>query len=131
MDLKLAAQKGIFAALNVPALNALAKVFQHVPDEREPPMTILGDMTATPIGGKGGGFDRIEFEVLTVVRRPGREFLRPPMALARELLEGKPLVAEGAVISPPEFLSDDDEILEDGITYLGTQRFQVFVQPAE
>lgn len=131
IDSKLAAQVGIFTALNVAELNSLARVFQHVPDDREPPLTIVGEMTARPIGGKGSQFDEIEFEVLTAFRANGREFMRPAMAKARELLEGQPLSAPGAAISPPEFLSDDDELLEDGVTYLGTQRFKLTVQPQD
>lgn len=132
VDMKLAAQKGVFAALDVPALQALTPVFQHVPDGQDPPHTIIGEFTAAPVGGKDGGFDEIEFEVRTVVRAAGTEFLRPAMNKARELLEDQDLgTVDGVALSPPEFLSDEDEKPEDGITYEGVQRFKLFAQPSD
>lgn len=132
-DFKLAAQAAIFAALKASApLQAAAPTYEYVPAEIEPPMTILSRFAATPAGGKGDRFDEIEFEVLTVVRQPGREFLTPPMALVRETIEGAALArANGVALSRPVFLSDDDELLEDGQTYLGTQRFSLFAQRAD
>lgn len=133
-DLKLAAQAAIFAALNVPAVTDLAPVHEFVPETEpptQPPLVIINDMNAKPAGGKGGEFDRIEFEIITLVREPGREFLTPLMAAVRDQLEGQALASAEAVLSAPVFESDDDQLLDDGQTYSGAQRFSLFAQPAD
>jgi len=131
-DLKLAAQAAIYGALNGAAVvTDLGPVFEYVPQDEEPPFTIVDRMSATPQGGKDGAFDLIEFDILTVVREPGREFLTPLMAAVRDTIEGATLVSAAAILSPPEFVGDEDELLEDGQTYLGRQRFSLFAQPAD
>jgi hypothetical protein len=130
-DLKLAAQDAIFDKLNgTGAITAIGPVWQHPPDGLEPPYTLIGAMNATPFGGKDGGLDNIEVEILTVVRQPGREHLTPLMTAVRDALEGAALTATGVALSPPVFESDDDDLLDDGQTYVGTQRFSLFAQPA-
>jgi len=129
-DLKLAAQDAIYDLLNAtPTVTDVGPVWQHAPEELEPPYTIIGDMSASPIGGKDGGLDRIEFEILTVRREPGREFLTPMMAAVRDTLEGAELTSADAVLSPPVFESDEDDLLDDGQTYIGVQRFSLIAQP--
>lgn len=131
VDLRDAAQAGIFAALNVPAVNSLAPVHQHVSEDTEPPLTIIGEISSTNAGGKDGGLELIQVRVLTVIRQPGREYLTPAMAAARVQIEGATLTAAGAVLSRPVFESADDELLDDGQTYVGQQRFSLFAQPAD
>jgi hypothetical protein len=93
-DLKLAAQDAIFDKLNgTGAITAIGPVWQHPPDGLEPPYTLIGAMNATPFGGKDGGLDNIEVEILTVVRQPGREHLTPLMTAVRDALEGAALTA--------------------------------------
>lgn len=131
LDLKLAAQGAIYRALNgSAAVSGLSSVYQHVPDEADPPLTVIDKMTATPAGGKGDQFDLIEFEITSLVREPGRKHLTPLMTAIREALEGRPLLAPGVGLSPPVFESDDDGLLDDGNTYFGVQRFTLFAQPA-
>jgi uncharacterized protein DUF3168 len=131
IDLNLAAQKAIYGALSVPAVTNLSPVFQHVPDKQQPPVTIIGDLTATPAGGKDGGLDRIEFELISLVRAPSRTPLYSLMAAQRSVIEGQMLEAEGALLSAPVFEGSDDDLLDDGKTYLGTQRFSLFAQPSD
>lgn len=136
-DLKLAAQRALFAALDVSAVTGSAAgltVWQHTPDDQQPPVVVLGEMSAENVGGKDGGFDRIDFEVLSLVRAPGREFLTPVMTAVRGAVEGAALVSATAILSPPVFESDDDEILEEdgsNVTYMGRQRFSLFAQPLD
>ena len=131
-DLKLAAQAAIYGALNAAsAVTGIGPVFEYVPEDQEPPFTIVDRMSATPQAGKDGGLDLIEFDILTMVRQPGREFLTPLMAAVRDTLEGVTLASATATLSPPEFVGDEDELLEDGQTYLGRQRFQLFAQAAD
>jgi len=130
-DLKLAAQTAIYAALNVPAVTALAPVYQHVPDDTQPPAVVIDRMNVTAIGGKGGGLDLIEFDILTFIREPGREHLTPIMTAVRALLEEQALPAQsGVALSRPVFEADEDDVSEDGQTYSGLQRFSLVAQAA-
>jgi hypothetical protein len=129
-DAKLAVQVAVVTALSAAALPDDAAVWEHTPDDAEPPLVIVHKIALTPQAGKGGGLDLAEVEILTLVRKPGREFLTPLMASVRGRIEGQPLAADGATLSQPVFVSDDDTLLDDGNTYLGTQRFSLFVQPA-
>lgn len=130
IDLQTAAQNGIHAALNVAAVTDLAPLFQHVPDETEPPMVIIGELAAEPIGGKDSQLDRITAEVITIVREPRRAALFALMSAVRTALEGVALAAAGAELSRPVFEGADDDLAEDGQTYIGTQRFSLIAQPA-
>lgn len=141
-DFRLAAQVALYTALSQSAdvlatLRAVGLegdaegVFQAVPEDADPPIVVIDEMSATPAGGKGDRFDLIEVSILTIVRRPGREFVTPTMAAVRDTIEGAALAnVEGVELSKPVWLSDDDEELPDGQTYLGTQRFSLFAQPA-
>ena len=130
-DLTTATQDAVFDVLDSPAMTALAKVFQHVPENTQPPIVVVGDITVEPVGGKDGGLDRMTISVVTLYRGPKRARLYQMQAKVRDLLEGQALPPQvGVALSAPEFVSSDDEILEDGITYLGTQRFALFAQPA-
>ena len=129
IDLSAAVQDGFFALLNVPEVTGIAPVFQHVPDDRQPPIVIIGDMAAEPIGGKDGGMDRFTVEVITVRREPRRAALFALMAAVRRAVAGEPVPAPpGVAISRPLFEGQDDDLAEDGVTYLGTQRFSVIAQ---
>lgn len=132
-DYVLAAQTAIFAALKASAaLQEAAPSFEYVPEDSEPPMTILSRFTMKPAGGKGDRFYEIEAEITSVVRKPGREHLTPIMMLVLDLIDGAALPdTDGVALSKPVFLSQDDELMEDGQTYLGTQRFTLFAQPAD
>lgn len=112
------------------------RVWQHIPldaagNPEQPPMVIIGELAATPAGGKGGGLDRIEFELMYAVRKPGREYLTPLMTAGRAAVEGIEIADTGGVkIAPPVFEGSETELLEDGETYFGVQRFSTFAQEA-
>ncbi|HEY0116287.1 MAG TPA: DUF3168 domain-containing protein [Allosphingosinicella sp.] len=130
IDVALAVQDGVFGALNVEGVTDLAQVTQHVLEETDLPLVVIGRIELTPEGGKGGGLDRASVEVLTYVREPRRAALYELQHAVRTALEGAQLVADGAELSPPELVSRDDGLLEDGQTYEGTQIFALYVQPA-
>lgn len=130
-DGKLAVQTAVFDALTATPMPGGVPVWQHVPDNTEPPVVAIGMITLTPAGGKGGGLDQAEIDVLTFVRQNGREFMTPLMAEVRARIEGRVLTAAGASLSRPVFESDDDSLESDGETYSGTQRFSLFVQPSD
>lgn len=137
IDTASAVQKAIFAKLNgSAAVTNVAPVFQHVPekddsgDDVDLPLVIIGNVSLEPIGGKDGGLDRATFEVITFVREPDQTALFALQSAVRNALEDQPVTADGALISNPVFQASDAELMEDGETYQGTQRFEVIAQPA-
>jgi hypothetical protein len=133
-DLRLAAQAAVVAALDAAAAVTLP-VYQHAPEEDDDapfePFHLIGDIVATPAGGKGGGLDRIEIEVLTALREAGREFVTPHMTAVRETLEDQTLASDDADLSAIVVESEEDQLLEDGVTYVGVQRFSLWAQPKD
>jgi hypothetical protein len=129
-DLLKAAQDAFFAALNVPAVTSIGPVYQHLPDELQPPFVQIADITAESIGPKGGTMERLTVDVFTYRREPAREALYDLMAAVRGVLHDQSLTAAGAILSPPEQVTTDDTLLDDGQTYWGLQRFTLIAQPA-
>ena len=129
-DLLRAAQDAIFDALNVPAVTNLAPVYQHVPDDTEPPFVKISSIAAVPIGGKGGGLDEVTVEVFSIFRGPDKTGLTRIMAAIRTALETTRLSATGAVVNFIDMPSQDAPDPDDGITYDGLQVVRVIAQPA-
>jgi hypothetical protein len=129
-DLLTATQTAVYNALNVSSVTDLAPVTQHVIEDTEPPLVIIGDVSFEPIGGKSGGLDRATVEIVTLYRGPKRTELFAIQTAVRNALDGQGITASGALLSDPVFVSSDVEELEDGVTYMGTQRFETIVQPA-
>lgn len=129
-DLNYAVQKAVYDKLNVAAVTNIAPVYQHVPDDAQPPFVIIGEIIAEPAGGKGGGLDQVTIEIVSLRREPRRAALYELMAAVRDQLEGEQITAAGAVLSPPVFEVSDDDLLDDGVTYAGTQRFSLYAQSA-
>jgi hypothetical protein len=138
IDAATAVQDAVYTALNVPALTASAEVFAHVPEATDDsplpdPFVLVGDISLEPQGGKDGGLDLATVEIIILRTQADRAALSILQAIVRSLLDGQPIAAAaeyGALLSPPVFLSSDGELLENGVTYMGTQQFQTFVQPA-
>ena len=129
-DLATATQDAIYAALNVTAVTDLAPVYQHVPENTDPPIVIVGDINFEPIGAKDGGLDRASAEIVSFYRGPKRAGLYDIQAVIRDALDGQSIAATGALFSHPVQVSSEAELLEDGITYQGIQTFELIVQPA-
>ena len=131
IDSASAVQQASFATLNgATAVTDLAEVWQSPPEDSQPPLVLIGDVSLEPIGGKDGGLDRATFEIVTLVRQPDQTALFALQMAVRNALDDQAITATGALISNPSFLSADVELLEDGETYMGTQRFETIVQPA-
>jgi hypothetical protein len=127
-DLLQATQDGVFAALNVPAVTALAPVFQHVPENTQPPFIVVGDIDAEPFGSKDGDLEQQTIEIEYVARGKGRRELLAMMNAGREALEGQPISANGADLSRPRWLNSSALGAEDGVTYAGVQQYEVIAQ---
>jgi len=129
-DLATATQNAFYAALNVAAVTSLASLYQHVPENVQPPLVMVGDISLIPLGGKDGGLDQVTVEIVTLVRAPKRAALFALQAAIRNRLDLQPITAFGALLSSPVQTGSDASLLEDGETYMGTQTFETIVQPA-
>jgi hypothetical protein len=134
-----AVQAAAYTALNVAALaGSAATVWAHLPEVEEGADPLAGeqsivlvhDIALTPMGGKDGGLDQASLEIVTFIRQPDRSALSALQARVRDLLENGPFVAAGAILSQPVQVSAEGTLWEDGATYQGTQRFELFAQPA-
>lgn len=130
LDAAAAAQEAFYGGLNVAAVTGLATVFQHPPEDTQPPVVLIGSISLEPMGGKDGGLDRATVDIVTFVREPDQAMLFALQAAVRDMLDGQPVHAFAALLSDPVLLSAEVQLLEDGETYMGTQRFETIVQPA-
>lgn len=134
IDSRTAAQVALFTALNAAsAVTDIADVWQNPPENTEPGtkgLVITGLASAENIGGKDGGLDEVTIDILTLVRDPDVTSLYALSSAVRNAIEAQAVVAPGAEVSPPEFVSADPDQLEDGVTLIDTLRFRTIVQPA-
>ena len=130
IDAATAVQEALFAALNVTAVTDLAPVWQNPPEGTNPPVVVIGNISLEPVGGKDGDLDRATADVLTFIRQPDQTVLFALQAAVRSQVDGQALTASGALLSAPVMTSSEVEMMDDGETYMGTQRFDIFVQPA-
>lgn len=135
IDSRTAAHKAFYAALTASvALTGVADVWGHPEEGTEPTqgkdLVLIGPATAANMGGKDGDLDDVEIMVFVEVRKPDITELYARSALVRSLLERQAVVAAGALLSAPEFVGADPELMEDGETYFDTLRFRTIVQPA-
>jgi hypothetical protein len=124
MDAEDAIEAAAYAALNVPALTNLSPLFQHVPEDTPPPVTIIGDISSEPIGGKGDTDERASLTIVSVIQGEAR---KPLMAIQKQiklLLDGKSLTRPGWVLHFA-FAGTDGVLDEDGTSYIGNTRFTV------
>jgi hypothetical protein len=138
LDAATAVQDACFTALNVAAVTGLgAEVWAHAPEilpDADPLETgsivLVHSVSLDPIGGKDGGLDQATATLITLVRKPDPAALYTLQAAVRDQLDGQPVAAFGALLSSPIMVSSEVELLEDGETYMGIQKFETIVQPA-
>jgi hypothetical protein len=135
IDSRTAAHEAFYAALSAAtAVTDIADVWGHAQEDTEPTaekgLVLIGLASASDLAGKDGGLDDVTIEVLTSVRKPDQTELYALSAAVRAALEHQPMTADGADVSPPEFLSADADLMDDGETYFDTLRFRTVVQDA-
>jgi len=133
IDSRTAAHTAFYLALEAAAnVTALADVWGHAEEGTEPTDTkglvLIGLASASNLAGKDGGLDEVTIEIITSVRKPDVTELYILSAAVRNALEAQPMAAPGAIVSPPEFVSADADLMEDGETYFDTLRFRTIVQ---
>jgi hypothetical protein len=132
-DLLQAVQDALFAALNVSSVTSKAPVYQHPPNEAQPPLIVIGDISSTPWDHKDEDVEDVLVEIETYFRGPRRAGLLAIQGAVRDALRGKALSATGVILSPARWISQDapNANPEDGITYAGLLTFMVTAQPAD
>lgn len=135
IDSRTATQKAFFAALNGNVeVTTGAAVWAPPPEGTEATPTsdvvIIGLASVVAAGGKDGGFDEVEIEVRVFVRKPDPTQLYARSNVVRNALEGQDVAAVGALLSQPEMISAESDMMDDGETFFDLMRFRTFVQPA-
>lgn len=123
-DAQLAAAEAVYEALSAGGLSYA--VYQHVPENTNPPVNIIGDMSGEPLGDKGGTDERIELTINTVIQAEQRKPVLAEQAKILAALDNKALTGATGWTICPEKLASDAVMLPDGETYLGTLRFTIF-----
>lgn len=112
-------------------LGAPAQVLQHVPENTQPPIVIIGDLDTVNEGGKDDQLEQIGVQIQFVYRGPGRAPLLTMMKRARDLLHGQRVTVEGGHLAFTWKGGSASSAAADGITYAGISEFDVFAQPAD
>lgn len=134
IDSRAAAHKAVYTALAAStAVTNLADVWGHAEEGTEPTenkgLVLIGLAAASNLAAKDGGLDEVTIEILPSVRKPDVTVLYTLSAAVRNALEGQPMTATGALVSPPEFVSAEPDLMDDGETYFDALRFRMIVQP--
>lgn len=109
----------------------LATVYQHVPEDTPPPVVIIADFFPEQFGGKGDDSERIEFDIVQVIRGAARKPLHALQSEVKSALHlWKPADASGISIGEVQHLNSTAQLLPDGQNYYGSMRFLAFVQTA-
>ncbi len=133
VDVLQGAQDAVFLKLQAAmAATDYPAVFQSVPQDTQPPFTMVGDMDADPLGDKGGPAKRITIDVHFVYRGEERRGLLAMMNAAYWALNDQPLDEIDGVAFPTSatWLSDNTATGADGVTTAGVSQFEVFAEPA-
>lgn len=107
----------------------LAPVFQHVPEDTDPPLVIVADLDedAEAFGDKDGGDDgKFTLTVASLFRGEQRKPLFEIEAEVRAALDQLRVADQDGFALTFLFSSREGSLLEDGVTYLGNSRFTVF-----
>lgn len=132
-DLKLATQDGIWALIE-PMAGTLVdgdqlQLFQHVPQDTQPPLVVISDISSEEVGAKSDPWERHTVEIISEYRGPARKHLYAIMGQIMALVDGAAIAQPpGISLTVPEFEGSEDGLLEDGQTYQGRQRFVLFAE---
>ena len=136
IDLLTPAQDALVLALKPlitdPGMPAGLQIFQHVPENTQPPYIAVGDMDVDNLSAlPGEQEEEVTVEILTVWRADRRRELLAMMHGVRASLHNQPIAADGAHFTRPDYLSGGaGSPINDGVTYLGIQKFKFIAQPA-
>lgn len=140
VDILQAAQDALFAAIkpleNYLTLPVGLSVYQHVPilgpNDKLPPMVIIGMMKSDDASPKGAQFETISAELDFIYRGDARHRLLAMMHAARAALVAQEisLPGSGVLFEYPRFISAvADKVMPDGVTYLGVLQVEFMGWP--
>tara|TARA_R110000868_G_scaffold111222_10_gene300468 strand:+ start:357 stop:746 length:390 start_codon:yes stop_codon:yes gene_type:complete len=101
-----------------------APVFQHVPEDTAPPVIIIGDIEAIPIGGKGDPDRRLTLTIVTVTAAEERKPLLDLMNAIETRLDNARTTESGWELSFT-FLGSSAALTPEGDGYVGENRFDI------
>jgi len=126
IDAEDAVELAAFNALNVSSVTSLATVYQHVPEDTDPPVIIIGDMSSDgDFGGKDNSDEQIKLTITAVVRTEERRPLREIKAAVKAVLHRLQVVQSGWTLQFVFSSSDSYLATDDGVTYVGNFNFIV------
>lgn len=106
-----------------------ATVYQDVPENEPPPLVVLGDSSSLPIGGKGDPDEKVTINVVTLVSAEEKAPLTALQGQIKTLLREHKATVSGFTLHFT-FESDDAQLHENGVHYVGTSTFSVFALAA-
>jgi hypothetical protein len=120
-----AVEAAAFAALNVSAITTLLPVFQHVPENTNPPVLIVGSMDSdtNDIATKDGDDEHINITITAVVTAEERRPLRAIKRKVKELLNGHVVNGTDWTICFTYSGADSVLLADNGQDYVGNFHF--------
>lgn len=112
---------------------SLAGVYQHVPENTQPPVVIVGDMDFENDGDKAGALFRYSVQIVAVIQGPSRKPLNALMTQVFDALnEWTPAATASVRFGPATVETGSGQEIqgEQGPVYFGQQQAVLYVQAA-
>lgn len=106
-----------------------ADIYQDVPENHPLPLVVLGDSSSTTIGGKGDPDEKVTINIVTLVSAEEKAPLTALQGQIKSLLREHKASVDGFTLHFT-FESDDAQLHENGVHYVGTTTFSVFALAA-
>jgi hypothetical protein len=135
IDLMSAVQAATYAALDEGVPEAIAPVFDTVPEGTLGSFIQVGGIDSDNDGDKDAQRERFEVQVHSIYVGKDRGELLAMMHAAREALDEQDLQGEGVSFSPPAFLGASSDsvpaVTDDGrFVFAGVSIFEIYAEPA-
>lgn len=120
--------EAFYTCLNVSAVTTLAPVYQHVPENTQPPAVMIRDISIADEGGKGDSLERATVSIIVSYRGTKGTTSAALVDVVKDTLRSGISTADLTVDHP--MISDDGgEQGDDGITYQTTITAEALVIP--
>lgn len=130
IDLLTATQDAVIAGLQACVPAELATVHQHVLENAQPPLVIVGDIDSENEAGKGEQLEKLRVQVQSLYQGKDRRQLFAIMHAVRRL-ELQTLVIEGVAFSIRfDGAATTTGAGPNGVLYAGITSFEIYAEPA-